>query len=168
MSNQRQSHKLLGTTYLPDLIICFYLSLMISLPISFIKSRWANTDNTIINLSGHGWEETSCLYNYHHLCFIIFLFSYHRYLSGLYSYTFTGAEQLNWLCLFDYAVSDKSYVGDNFCRFSTKVFPTNLLVSFWVPVYMDKSCFHSCQKHNCKSFPYIVIKFNKLQNISPR
>ena len=65
-----------------------------------------------------------------------------------------------------------SYMGENFVVFAnflqtTKVFPTNFIsVILSANGYYAEICFHSCQKQNCESFPYIMMISNESQTFS--
>ena len=52
-------------------------------------------------------------------------------------------------------------------RLIAKVFPTNFISAILSANIYTKSCFHSYEKQNRKSFPYIVIKHDKPRNFSP-
>ena len=48
-----------------------------------------------------------------------------------------------------------------------KAFPIIFISAILSVNIYAKSCSHSCQKQNHKSFCYIMIKFNELRNFSP-
>ena len=61
------------------------------------------------------------------------------------------------------AVLKKSFtVFMDFLQTTTKVLPTNIISPLLSANIYARSCFHSCQKQKCESFPYIMVNFSEL------